>query len=113
MRCKLPLLFGVKLVKVICCINLHNHIYGHKFSKFRTSQIKDKTLIELIFIWKEHNLHLQHLRRFKKLVVTLRTNLEKCPLIKNHILTYVCVCVCVCVHAHVLHFKMNMMMGNI
>jgi hypothetical protein len=94
-RCKLSFLFGVKLVKVICCISLHNHKYRHNFSKFCTSQIKDKTLIEFIFIWKEDKLHLQHLGRFKKLVVILRTNLEKCPIIKNQILTYMCVCTCV------------------
>jgi len=49
MRCKFPFLFGIKLVKVICCINLHNHKYGHNFPIFCTSQIKDKTLIELSF----------------------------------------------------------------
>jgi hypothetical protein len=49
MRCKFPFLFGIKLIKVICCINLHNHKYGHNFPKFCTNQIKDKTLIELSF----------------------------------------------------------------
>jgi hypothetical protein len=81
-RCKLPFLFGVKLVKVICCISLHNHKYGHNFSKFCSSQIKDKTLIELTFFGKEQKLHLQHLGQFKKLVAISRTNLEKCPIIK-------------------------------
>ncbi len=62
MRCKLSFLFGVKLVKVICCISLHNHKHGHKIFKFFTSQIKDKALIELVFFWKEQKIAFAALR---------------------------------------------------